>query len=133
MADTVDSVVLHNGTRKYVVRLYNSSDGTGESAVKKVDLSTLTGPDGVNAPTKVAIEEVSYDIQGFASVTLLFDHTTDDEALILSGNGYMDLRPYGGLIDPSSAGGTGDVLLTTNSATATSSYSIVLSLRLMYA
>jgi len=127
--DVVDSIVLHNGTRKYVIRLTNASDSTGETGVTKVDISGLTGPNG-SSPTRTVIEEIEYDVQGFSSVRLYWDHTTDDEIAMLSGTGYKDYRPYGGLVDPGSSGGTGDILLTTIGATTTSTYSILISMRL---
>ena len=128
MADTVDTIVQFSGTRRYIVRLTNISDGTGESAVKKVDISTLTNGKGV-APTRVNVESIQWSIQGFSSVKLLWDHTTDDELAVLgAGNGYRDFSQAGVLKDPSSAGDTGDILLTTVGASATATYDIVLSL-----
>jgi hypothetical protein len=128
MTDTVDTIVVTNTRRKYAVRLTNRSDSTGESAVVKVDKSALTGPDGTE-PSKLVLEEAEWNVQGFSYVTLLWDHTTDDEMAVLSGSGYKDYRDFGGLVDPGSAGGTGDVLLTTTGATATSSYDIFLVFR----
>lgn len=130
MADTVDVKVVHNGTRRYVVHLTNISDGTGESVVVKVDVSTLTGPNGI-APTYTAIEEIQWSIQGFTSVRLFWDATTDDEiAMLASGNGYLNFRPVGGLVDPKSSGTVGDILLTTAGAVSGATYDITLVLRL---
>ena len=131
MADTVNTNVVFNGNRKYTANFTNVSDGTGETDVVKVDISALIGPDKVNAPTSVVIEQVQWSIQGFSSVRIEWDHTTDDEALVLgAGNGYLDFRSGGGLRDPRSAGGTGDVLFTTASAISGASYDITLFLRL---
>lgn len=129
MADTVASNVIFNGSQRYAVQLTNISDGTGESGVTKVDISTLTGPQNV-APTAVTLEEVLWDIQGFTSVRLYWDHTTDDLMKVLSGSGYHDYSKAGGLHDPRSAGGTGDILLTTDGAGVGSTYDITLVLRL---
>jgi hypothetical protein len=130
MADTVDNKVVFKGTRKYAVRLTNISDGTGESAVVKVDVSTLVGPDG-SAPTYTVIEEIQYAIQGFTSVRLLWDATTDDEIAVLpSGSGYLNYREIGGLNDPKSSGTVGDVLLTTAGAVSGATYDITIVLRL---
>lgn len=130
MADTVNSNVIFAGTRRRVVQLTNISDGTGESDVVKVDVSTLTGPDG-SAPTSVTIEEVTWSIQGFTSVRLEFDATTDDEAMVLgAGNGYASFVNMGGLKDPKSTGTTGDLLLTTAGAVSGATYDITLVLRL---
>jgi hypothetical protein len=130
MADTVDSLVVFSGRRRRVVRLTNISDGTGESGVAKVDKSALTGPDGTE-PGKIVVEEIQYAIQGFTSVRLHWDHTTDDEiALLPSGSGYMGHVKTGGLVDPGSAGDTGDILLTTAGAVSGATYDITLVLRL---
>lgn len=130
MTDTVDSKVLFAGTRRRVVKLTNISDGIGESDVVKVDVSALIGPDG-SAPTHVAIEEVQWSIQGFTSVRIEFDATTDDEALTLAaGNGFMNFRDVGGVVDPKSSGTTGDLLLTTAGAVSGATYDITLVLRL---
>ncbi len=41
MADAVTSQTIQDGERTAVLRFTNVSDGTGESAVKKVDVSAL--------------------------------------------------------------------------------------------
>ena len=129
MADTVDALVVRNSPREYVVRLTNVSDATGESAVVKIDISTLTGPQRI-APTAVSVQEISWKIQGFTSIRLFWDHTTDDEIAILSGNGYISYRESGGLMDPRTTGGTGDVLLTTAGAASAATYDITIAVRL---
>lgn len=122
MADTVTSNVLHSSTRRHVVQLLNDSDGTGESAVVKVDVSSLLGD-----PDTVSIREVEYSIQGFSAVKLYFDATSDSPALYLgAGNGYKDFRLVGGLHDPKATGYTGDLVLTTEGAAAGASYDILL-------
>ncbi len=127
MADTVSSNVISDGLRNYKIKLTNSSDGTGESAVTKVDISTLTGPDGSNAPSYFAVKSIEYDVQGFTSVALYFDATADDELAFLSGQGFFD---YDGAFfnDPQSSGSTGDIKLTTNGAVSGATYDITLHL-----
>ena len=129
MTDAVDSNVLGDGLRNHIVRLQNTSDGTGESAVVKVDASTLVGPIKNAAPSYFAIKNVQYDISGFTAVNLLFDATTDDAALTLSpGQGYMDFDDMGNFNDPQSTGTTGDIVLTTVGAAAAATYDITLHL-----
>ncbi len=128
MADAVDSKVVFSSRNRYIVRLVNISDGTGESAVVKVDISALTGPDGT-PPTRTVVEKIEYDISGM-TVRLYWDHDTDDEIVAISGAGFLDWTEVGGLVDPASAGGTGDILLTTNAHTAGDTYTITLYLRL---
>lgn len=139
MADAVTTNVIVENDTHYVVHLTNISDGTGESAVVKVDKSAIAvARDGAEAGS-LDIEQVRWNIQGMTSVRLLWDHTTDDLALVLSGSGYddfrgqdggvMNLAKTGGLKDPRSAGATGDILLTTNGAVSGGSYDITLWLR----
>ena len=133
MADAVTARIYETDTH-LLVHMTNISDGTGESAVKKVDKSTYTTTDGAE-PDSLDIETVRWNVQGFASVRILWDHTTDDVALALSGSGYDDFRGDGaarffqGLKDPRSAGDTGDILLTTNGGVSGSTYDITLRLR----
>jgi hypothetical protein len=41
MADAVTSQTIQDGEKTAIVKFTNVSDGTGESAVKKVDVSAL--------------------------------------------------------------------------------------------
>lgn len=124
MVDTVNTAVMNNGDKNYVAQFINTSDGTGESAVVKVDISGLTFSDGT-VPSSLTLEEVQWNIQGFTSVTLAWDATTDDEMVVLNGNGYKNFEDIGGLSDPQSTGYTGDVVLTTAGAAAGATYDIV--------
>ena len=42
MADTVTSQTIQDGERVAILKFTNESDGTGESSVKKVDVSALS-------------------------------------------------------------------------------------------
>jgi hypothetical protein len=130
MADTVNTQVIHSGSRRYAVHLTNESDGTGESAVTKIDISTLIGPDGT-APSYTVVEEVRYNVVGFNYVVLEWAHTTNDEIAVCgTGADYMDFTGLGGLVDPKSTGGTGDIVLTTDGGGDGSGYDITIVLRL---
>lgn len=128
MADAVTSKILVSGSKRIIVHLTNISDGTGESAVVKIDKSTLLGPDGTE-PSKLVLEEVSGTVQGFTSVRLLWDHTTDDVGVVL-GTGYNYFCFPGGHPDPASSGGTGDIVLTTAGAASGATYDITIVARL---
>lgn len=127
MADTVTSQVVLSGPRRHVVVLTGVSDGAGESAVVKVDKSALKNADGVE-PSRLGIERVQWMMQGIDYISLAWDHTADDTALVLSGDGKLCFEAVGALNDPATAGGTGDLLLTPVGATAGGSYTLVLSL-----
>jgi hypothetical protein len=135
MVDTVDSQVLRNGQNRYAVRLTNISDGTGESAVTKIDRSTLTGPNGVDAPTKLVIEELDWNVQGFTYVHLFWEDSTDQTIDVLSGDSYRDYRHLGGLVpDDFTAQGAnperGDIVLTTAGTTSGNTYDITITIGL---
>ena len=127
MADTVTSQVINDGKRNYTINLTNRSDGTGESAVTKVDISTLDGPRGGDC-AYFSVDSIEYDISGFSRVDLLWDATTDQPlALISTGQGYFD-RHSSNPADPKATGFTGDLKLTTNGAASGASYDITLKL-----
>lgn len=125
MADTVTSRVVNNSKGKYTVHITGISDGTGESNVVKIDKSTLLTVAGAE-PAALSIGTIRWNVQGFSYVKLHFDHTTDDTAMLLSGNGYDDFTPGGGLRDPLSAGQTGDLMLTSVGAAAGATYDITI-------
>lgn len=128
MADAVTTAVLAAGPRNASVLLTCISDGTGEAAVVKVDKSGLSNALGVE-PSRLTILAVEWSMQGFTYLKLAFDHTADDTALVLGpGYGELCMRKVGGLKDPASAGGTGDLLLTSVGATAGDSYTVLLHL-----
>lgn len=125
MADTVTSQVNFSGTNKYVATFTNTSDGTGESDVAKINISGLAG-----APIKVKINKIWYDISGMA-VEMSFDHDANDTVLVLGDQGFLDFTSFGGIQDPASTGGTGDVLFTTIGETANDTYTIIVELGLL--
>lgn len=123
MADTVTTQVIENLPlqRRKTYQFTGVSDGTGEAAVAKIDISGLTG-----APTAVKILKIEYSISYAMSIKIGFDHTTDDFVAVLSGQGCLDYTNRGGLKDPGSAGGTGDIIFTTVGAASTDTYTILL-------
>lgn len=136
MADAVTTNTIKGGVsaKRMIVHLTNLSDGTGESNVVKVDRSALTLPNG-NSPSKINIRAVRWAIQGFTYIKLSWDHTADDTAFLLSGNGYDCFEVHGVLADPNTStdavtGAIGDLLLTTAGAASGATYDITLELDL---
>lgn len=130
MADVVDVTTQYDSPRRLVVVLTNESDGTGETAVIKVDKSAFTGPDGTE-PGRLMVEEIEYDVGGMR-VLLEWEHTAPDEIAVLNGAGFIDFTKGGkfhGKVDPASAGGAGDIILTTVGHTAGDGYTITMVLR----
>ena len=127
MVDVVNTIYISKGPRYATVRLTNISDGTGEVAVKKVDISALTVGPGPVVPTMLSVKEIQWTIQGFTSIRLYWDHTSPDILDVLAaGNGYIEYGMLGMLNDPASAGGTGSILLTTAGAVSDATYDITL-------
>jgi hypothetical protein len=126
MPDAVTTKVQINGAKNYQATFTNISDGTGENAVVKIDKSTLVNELG-KEPLELAIKRVQWSMQGFSSVRILWDHTTDDVGIVLTGQ-YGDIMydKCAPLQDPNSTGGTGDILFTTIGASATATYTITL-------
>ena len=130
MADAVATQTIQDGGATAIFRFTNVSDGTGESAVTKIDVSSLAAREDGTACSSVLIEKVSHSIIGFTQVQLLFDATTDTIALGLAqdSNGHMDFSEFGGLKNTAGSGKTGDINLTTIGASSNDSYVIVLEL-----
>ena len=140
MADAVSTIVILDNAYDYVVHLTNISDGTGESLVNKVDKSALAVAlpvAGAAAAEAVALDlqQADWNVQGFTSVRLFWDHAADSTMAVFSGNGYKDFRGKGdlqnlnmtsGLKDPKTADSTGDVLLTTAGTVSGNTYDITL-------
>lgn len=131
MADTVTNKVVHGNYKNYTIHLTGVSDGTGEAAVVKLALAGLVGPNKGLAPSAFKFKEASWTIQGYTSIRLLWDHTSDETAIVLgAGVGYLNWTGVGGLMDGRNAGGTGDLLLTSVGAAAAATYDITLVLEL---
>ena len=130
MADTVTTQVLSDTTGvKYVIKLTNVSDGTGESLVSKVDASATTfmSEDGNRKIAKIWWSVNTVDKK--ASVELLWAGTTNATAVLLSGTGYWDLRTAGNEITNNADTPTGDVLLSTRNFTINDNYTIIVEFR----
>lgn len=127
MADTVSTKVIMNTRKRLVLQFLNLSDGTGESAVVKVDKSAYTGVDGTE-PHHFIVKTIQYSCTGM-DVDLSFDRTTDIVIARLSGSGFNDYMVGGaaGFVD-STTGDTGDIVLTTRNHTAGDSYDIIIEL-----
>ena len=76
MADTVTSQTIQDGQRVAVLKFTNESDGTGESSVKKVDVSALSSNNEGKACTSVSIARIHWFCRGMGVDTSTF--LTDD-------------------------------------------------------
>ena len=131
MADAVTTTTIQDGNRIAVIQLTNTSDGNGESAVTKVDVSALA-PNSANGQvcTGVKLGRIVYSTFGM-SVKLLWDATTDTICWDLNSDYTTDedFTGFGGIQNTAAASGkTGDIKLTTTGASSGDSYVIVLTL-----
>ena len=130
MADTVTRQTIVDTTGvKYVCKLTNFSVGTGESLVTKVDASELTfmTEDGTKKISKIWYSVNTTNNK--SAVELLWGGTTNKTAVLLSGNGYWDLRDSGNEIPNNASTPTGDVLLSTRNFALGDNYTIIVEFR----
>ena len=123
MVDTVTTQILRDGRRNLVMKFTNISDGSGESAVTKVDVSSLS-----ESPARVRITRIDYTTAGIG-LDILWDADTDVLALTIPQDmsDSIDYRWFGGVTNNAGAGRTGDIKFSTNnSPLAGDRYTVVL-------
>ncbi len=130
MADTVATQTIADTSGvKFVIKMTNVSDGTGETLVKKVDASELTF---MTEDGNRKISRVWYSVNtsnSKSAIELVWDGETNSTALLLGGNGYMDLRTAGNEVVNNSTTPTGDVLLSTKNFALGDNYTIIAEFR----
>ena len=130
MADTVSSLTIADTSGvKFTTKLTNFSDGTGETLVKKVDASELTfmTEDGNRKISKLYYSINTSDSK--SAVELIWDGETNATAVLLSGQGFFDLRADGNEITNNSTTPTDDVLLSTKNFANGDNYTIIAEFR----
>jgi|TARA_R110001583_G_scaffold63831_2_gene186293 hypothetical protein len=133
MADAVTSETLLDGPSDLVMRFRNVSDGSGESAVAKVDASALSTDAHGNAVSSVTIERIWWNTVGM-SAELFWNASSNISArkIKIDSEGYSDYKSFGGLINNAGSGVNGDVLLTTTGHSSGDTYDIILSMKKIY-
>ncbi len=130
MADTVTTqTIADTSGLKFVVKMTSMSDGTGETDVKKVDASELTF---MTEDGNRKISKIWYSINTVnpkSAVEIKWDGDTKSTALLLSGNGYWNLREAGNEVPNNATTPNGDVLLSTRNFTSGDNYSILVEFR----
>ena len=130
MADTVTTQTIADTSGvKFVAKLTNLSDGSGETRVKKIDASELTfmSEDGNRSIARVYYSINTSDRK--SGVEILWDGATNATALFLSGQGFMDFRTDGNSIPNNATTPTGDVLLSTKNFASGDNYTIIIEFR----
>ena len=130
MADTVSTQTLTDTTGvKFAVKMTNISDGTGENLVTKVDASNTTF---MTEDGERKISKIFYSINTAnpkSAVELIWDGETNATAVLLSGQGFWDLRADGNEITNNATTPTGDVLLSTKNFAIGDNYTILVVFR----
>ena len=133
MADTVTSQTIQDGDKIAVLKFTNASDGTGESAVKKVEVSALSSNSLGQSCTSVSIARIYWACVGMR-VNIEFDASTNVLAIPLpadsTGDEYYDL--FSGIPNNAGSGKTGDIDFTTVGHSDGDAYSIILVLNKIY-
>ena len=127
MADAVTTQTILDGDRLVIQKFTNISDGTGEAAVVKVDVSTLAVNTYGHACTGVKINKIWAQTYGMG-VDILWDADTNVicETVPADVMYKMCYSDFGGISNNSSTGNTGDVLFSTVGATNGDRYTIIL-------
>jgi hypothetical protein len=133
MADAVTSQTIQDGEKIAVLKFTNVSDGTGESAVKKVDVSALAKNSAGQTCTTVSVARIYWATRGMG-VNLEFDASTNVLLTGLpadsTGDEYYDL--FTGIPNNAGSGVTGDIDFTTVAHSSGDTYSIILVLNKNY-
>lgn len=117
MANTIDNLVIQDDGIYYRHRYLVLSDGTtAMTDVVMIDKSALVSKTTGLEPVALDLVQASIQCGGsINSVVLEWDRTADDEIIAFGSNGFeMPRNEWGRLGDPITAGGTGDVVVTTN-------------------
>ena len=130
MADIVTSQTITDTSGvKFVVKLTNFSDGSGETDTLIVDASNTTfmTTDGARKIAKVWFSVNTANPK--SAVEIKWAGATNATALLLSGQGFFDLRTAGDEIPNNATTPTGDVLLSTRNFANGDNYSLVIEFR----
>lgn len=121
MANVLNSQILVDGAKNFVLKYTGVLDTADLSAVTLVDVSALNG-----APSKITIEKVEYSISDGLEVDLLWDATADVLCMALSGQGEICGKCFGGFPNNAGNGVTGDLLITTAGFATRDSFTIII-------
>lgn len=134
MADAVTSQTILDGERLFIAKFTNISDGTGESAVVKINAAALNPNSFGLACNGVKINRIWANTHGM-EVRILWDATTDVFAWMIPQNTTYDMSfdSFGGIPNNSGTGKNGNLLFTTVDASNGDMYTIVLECLKTYA
>ena len=127
MADAVASQTLFDGERVAIMKFTDTSDGTGETNVVKVNPSALAASAAGGACNGVTITKITALTHGM-EVQLKWKATTPVIIeTIPQNNAYtQDYSAIGGLTNNAGTGKDGAITITTLDATSGDTYTVVL-------
>ena len=134
MADAVTSQTLLDGERLAVMKFTNISDGTGETAVTKVNVSSLTASGSGKACTGVIVNKITSVCHGL-EVRMYWDATTDVPFFLstINTNYENDFTNIGGITNNAGTGKNGNIVFSTSDASSGDTYTVVLEMIKTYA
>jgi hypothetical protein len=87
------------------------TDGPRTAVVKQIGAGTIDVSTLVGTPAQVTIQKIIYDVGAVTDCVLSWDATADVVITPLSGRGTMKFERFGGLVNDSGAGKTGDIVV----------------------
>jgi len=135
MADAVATQTIQDDGKTAIFRFTNVSDGTGESAVVKIDVSSLAPDPMTNAAcSSVTLQKIYYTTIGMG-VKIFFDADTDVLAWQLNADwtDTLEFSDSTGIPNNSGTGKTGDIAFTTVGHSSGDVYNIVIRVSKSYA
>ena len=140
MADAVTSQTLYDagGQKQAIMKFTTIAYGSGESSVKKGDVSALSrGREGTACSEGDLDRHV--DVSGGMRGDIEWNATSNVKALVLGGSaaagnvqGHLNFSEFGGIKNTEASGYDGDVDLTTSGHTNLDHYTIVMKLKKTY-
>ena len=131
MADAVTSQTIEDGGKNLVMKFTNISDGTGESAVAKIDVSAVdTEPSTGAACSRVTLQRIWFSNIGMGFK--LHWKATSNMFICQAPKDWSDTWDFTdssitlpGIPNNAGSGVNGDLLLTTNDHTSGDTYSVI--------
>jgi hypothetical protein len=126
MADAVTSQTLLDGERLAIMKFTNISDGTGETAVTKVNVSNLAKSASGLACTAVTVTKITSVCHGM-EVRMYWDATTDVPFFLstVNTNYENDFSKIGGITNNAGTGKNGNIVFSTSDQTSGDTYTVV--------
>jgi hypothetical protein len=127
MADAVTSQTLLDGERLAIMKFTNISDGTGETAVTKVNVSNLAKSASGLACTAVTVTKITSVCHGL-EVRMYWDATTDVPFFLstINTNYENDFSKIGGITNNAGTGKNGNIVFSTSDQSNGDTYTVVL-------